>query len=457
MTRDDRARKWLAAIALLLPAALGASAQESAIQIPSDTPLPVQLGKHVPMKKGEPLQCHLLYAVYVDNKLAIPAGSVVRGTVIALKVDRSKRLRSRLWGDFTPFHIPVVRFNELILPNGTAEQLASDDATDGAPVLHLSPPISEGPRSLIGRQVAQAKEQAKATIALVTAPGRTDRLVQFIYRQLPYHPERIETATSWTATLAQPLTLKANEIPAKAESDRADASHDPGRPPKKLAAMTSEDAAAWHIRAYLEQTISSANEKAGDTFEAKVAEPVFNPDHSLAVPEGSLLEGTITKAKPGRSFGRAGTLRFDFRSLKLPGEPPKHVTGTLTGADAAKAEQLELDQEGGVKSKPQNRVIVPLVLTLLAGRTLSDDGSVASNAAVGSNGFGAIGRVVGMAAGSKGLAAAIGFYGAGLSLSERWLVRGPNVSFQKNTRIEVTTIPSRNPLSAGTPEENHSE
>ena len=37
-----------------------------------------------------------------------------------------------------------------------------------------------------------------------TAPGRGDRLVQFIYTQLPYHPERIETGTAWTVDLAQP-------------------------------------------------------------------------------------------------------------------------------------------------------------------------------------------------------------------------------------------------------------
>ncbi len=46
----------------------------------------------------------------------------------------------------------------------------------------------------------------------------------------------------------------------------------------------------WRLRAYLQQTISSANEKPGDTFQALVAEPVFNADHTLVVPEGSLLD-----------------------------------------------------------------------------------------------------------------------------------------------------------------------
>jgi hypothetical protein len=437
----------VAPLALLLLTASIAPAQDASVQIPVGTPLPVELSKHVPMKKGALLKCYLLYPIYADNELVIPAGSVARGRVIALRVDRSRRLHSRFWGDFTPFYVPVVRFDQLILPNGNTERIDSNEATDGAPVLHLSPPVANGPSSVIGRQIADAKEHAKETIALVTAPGRTDRLVQFIYRQLPYHPQRIETATTWTVTLAKPLVIESNDV-SDAKGHTVETSHESER-------ATAEADQAWHIRAYLEQTISSANEKAGDTFEARVAEPIFNPDHSLAVPQGSVLEGTITRVRPARSFGRAGTLRFNFRALKLPGSPPQHVTGTLAAADAAKAQQLEIDREGGVEPKPQNRVIVPLILTLLAGRTLSDDGSVASNAAVGSNGFGAIGRAIGMTAGSRGLAAAIGFYGAGVSLSERWLVRGQDVSFQKNTRIEITTIPSRNPLSGGQSKTSH--
>jgi len=447
----NRRLRRFAAFVPFIPAVLGVSAQDAPVQIPAGTPLPVQLAGHAPMKKGERLECHMLYPVYVDNRMVIPAGSIVRGSVIALNDDRSRRIRARLWGDFTPFHVPVVRFDQLVMSDGTTEQIASNDASDGAPVLHLSPPAKETPHSLIAQQIAQAKQSAKDTIALVTAPGRKDRLVQFVYKQLPYHPQRIEAATTWTVTLEQPLVLKPTPGQAEAKSDPP---ADPQAPGKQASQAEMRDAEkpAWHIRAYLKQTISSADEKPGNTFEAVVAEPVFNPDHTLAVPEGSVLVGSITQAKPARSFGRVGKLRFDFRALRLPGEPSQHVTGTLAAADASKEQQLALDQEGGVEPKPQNRVIVPLVLTLLASRTLDNDGSIAGNAAVGSNGFGLIGRVVGITAGSRGVAAVIGFYGAGLSFSERWLVRGQNVAFQKNTRIEVTTVPTANPMPVGTPE-----
>ena len=448
---DTRALLRFLGLLSFIMAASGLVAQEPSVQVPVATPLAIQLGKHVPMKTGKLLDCRLLYPVYAQNRLAIPTGSIVRGRVVALKPDRSRRIHARLGGDFTPYHIPVVRFDQLVLPDGTIHPIVSGDATDGAPVLHLSTPASKQSPSFFARQLAQVKVHAKDTLALVTAPGRKDRLVQLLYHQLPYHPERIETATMWTAMLAQPLTLKKDEASGNAQSNSAAASSLSPKPPStspSQAKKKSDNKSAWRLRAYLQQTISSSDQKKGNTFEALVAEPIFTPDRTLEVPEGSILVGTITQAKPARSFGRAGKLRFDFRELKLPGAPAQHVHGTLAGADASKSQQLQINSEGEVQSKPQNRIIVPVVLTFLAGRALDQDGNFAGNAAVSSNGFGIIGRAVGIVAGSPNLAAGIGFYAAGLSVYERWLVHGQNVVFVKNSRIEVTTIPTQNPLPA---------
>jgi hypothetical protein len=468
---DIRAPLRCSVLLSLIVTAPALFAQETSVQIPAGTPLPVQLGKHIPMKKGEALDCHLMYPVYAKNKLAIPAGSILRGSVVALHSDHSRRIHGRLWGDFTPFHIPVVHFDRLVLPDGTVHTIASSDATDGAPVLHLSTPTSKTSQSFVSQQFTQVKQQAKDAAALVTAPGRKDRLVQLLYRQLPYHPERIESATMWTATLEQPLTLDKVEASGTAPSQATpapNAAAQPAAAPLNVAAQPSpptpppkkanaEDKSTWHLSAYLQQTISSASETKGNAFDAVVAEPIFKPDHTLEVPEGSVLVGTITQAKPARFFGRAGKLRFDFRELKLPGALSQPVQGTLAGADSSKSQKLKIDSEGGVQPQPQNRVIVPLMLTFLASRALDSDGNLTANTAVSSNGFGIVGRVVGIVSGSRYLAAGIGFYAAALSIYERWLVRGQNVSFAKNTRIEVTMIPSRNPLAATAPQPNSSE
>jgi hypothetical protein len=457
---DIRAALRSVVFLLLIVTVPGLLAQKTTVQISAGTPLPVQLGKHVPLKKGEALACRLMYPVYAKSKVAIPAGSMVRGTVLALTPDHSRRIHGRLWGDFTPFYIPVVHFDELVLPGGEVQKIVSSDATNGAPVLHLSTPAAGKSHSFVSQQFIQLKQQSKDTAALVTAPGRKDRLVQLLYHQLPYHPQRIESATMWTVTLAEPLTMVQDEAPAQPQKNPAVAAAVPpkGAPSSPAPAKTTaQDKATWHLSAYLDQTISSATAKKGDTFQAAVAAPIFKPDHSIEIPEGSVLVGTITQSKPARSFGRAGKLRFDFRELRLPGAASNPIQGTLAGADSSKSEKLKIDSEGGVEPQPQNRVIVPLVLTFLASRALDSDGNMTANAAVSSNGFGIVGRVVGIVSGSRYLAAGIGFYAAALSVGERWLVRGQNVAFVKNTRIEVTMNPSRNPISATPPKPNPSE
>ena len=412
-------------------------AQTPSVEIPATTPLSIQLLQHVPMKTGEALEGRLLYPVYIENHIAIPAGSILRGTVIQLDSDRGRRIHARLRGDFTPFHIPVVRFDQLILPDGALEPIVSNGARDGVPILRLSPAPGQKKGSVISRQIALEKQRVKDAVAQITAPGRGDRLVQFIYTQLPYHPERIEAGTAWMVELAQPLNLKLID-PQPVNQLKADP---PGPPVEK----------EWRLRAYLQKTISSANSKPGDTFQALVAEPVLNAEQAVVVPQGSILIGEITQAKPARSFSRQGKLRFRFRQLKLPTGFTEPVEGTLAGVDANKSANLQMDPEGGVAPKPQNRVLLPLMLTFLAGRGLDDDGSQVAHSAIASNGFGIVGRIVGIAASSRNVAAGIGFYGAALAFYDLCLARGHNVVFVKNTRMEITTTPGRNSMSTPSP------
>jgi hypothetical protein len=255
--------------------------------------------------------------------------------------------------------------------------------------------------------------------------------VQFIYTQLPYHPQRIDAGTTWTVELARPLILTVSDHPPVASD---------------VAAVPAGQGKGWQLHAYLLRTITSAKAKPGDTFQAFVADPVFNSDHALVVPEGSLMIGEITQARAARSFGRQGKLRFRFRELKLPGGFTQPVEGTLAGIDSNKKENLKIDSEGGVQQQSQNRVIVPLALTFLAGRAFDDDQNQTVNRTVASNGFGIVGRLAGILANSRNVAAGIGFYAAALSVYDLWLAHGHEVAFVKNTRIEITTTPGRSPL-----------
>jgi hypothetical protein len=431
-------------------------AQMQTAEIVPTTPLWIELPAHSPMRSGEPIEGRLLYAVYVGDRVALPSGSVVHGRIIRLDSDRSRRIHSRLRGDFTPFRIPVVQFDQVLLQDGVVAPISCSTAKDGMVILRLSPSPGQKKGSLISRQWFDVKQRVKETAALFTAPGRGDRLLQFVYTQLPYHPQRIETGTTWTVELAQPLHVKMTAAPSilPGDSSHAGKSGSPilpnGDPAKQPADQTNE----WHLRAYLQQTISSARAKPGDTFHAYVAEPVFNSDHAVVVPEGSLLTGEVTQAKPARSFGRRGKLRFHFKELKLPSGFSQPVEGTLSGVDSDKSANLQIDPEGGIQPQSQNRVVVPLLLTFLASRAFDDDENQTFNNTVASNGFGIIGRVVGIAASSRNVAAGIGIYGAALSFYDLWLARGHDIVFPKDTRVEITTTPSRSPLKASNPKAN---
>jgi hypothetical protein len=386
------------------------------------------------MKAGETIEGRLLYSIYADGKLAVPENTILHGTVVALEADTKTRWHARLRGDFTPFHTVHVQFDELLLPSGPLPIVAST-AADGAPVLHLSAPGASPKRSFVAREWAQAKSNLHDRIAVFTAPGKADRAKQLLYHQLPYHPERIEAHTAWSFELQRPLDLPAIPEPPPAAEQPAPGNTTSARNPE-----------TWSVHALLTRDLTSARAKSGDPVQALVVEPVYDKDKQLVVPQGSTLIGKVTSARAARPLGRNGKLRFTFQQVQFPEGYERPVEGSLAGAATEKTRNLSLDAEGTISPKNQSSVIAPLLLTMLAGRALDDDGNLTANTSVASNGFGLLGRIVGIAAGNRNLAAGIGYYAAALSIYENFLRSGRDVVFPKDTRIEIETTPLRAPV-----------
>jgi hypothetical protein len=207
------------------------------------------------------------------------------------------------------------------------------------------------------------------------------------------------------------------------------------------------DTGSWIVQANLDETISSETSKEGQAIKATVAEPIFNPDHTIAIPQGSTLIGAVTRAKPARKFGRTGVLTFNFRQLQIPNAETQTVETRLTGADSAR--DIALNSEGQAKSKPQDKITLPIILALMASRPLDQDhgdagNSLGKNATGGAAGLGLVGTVIGLAGGSPNVAAAIGYWGAARATYYRWIAKGQKIDFAKNTRIVVQTTPRHN-------------
>jgi hypothetical protein len=439
---------WVVSIALLGPVSLAAQSllprpaepppepaptadvppAQSRLELAAGTALQVETERNYPMKAGEKIECRLVYPLYANGKLAVPVNTPVRGTIISLKPDGKTRLHGRLHGDFTPFHNAEVRFDQVVLPEGILP-LATQDASAGAPVIRLTAAGAAPHSSLVRRAWGQAMSNAHDRIAFFTAPGLGDRALQVLYGQLPYHPERIPAHTAWTTVL-----------------DSAVAVPQVDTPPAPAPAQAAGAPETWSIHAVLTGGVTSATAKPGDPVQALVVEPVMDHTGALVVPQGSTLVGKVTTAKSARSLSRNGKLRFTFQQIRFPAGQDRDVQGALAGANTQGAQSLSMDAEGTVTPKNKASVIAPLLLTMLAGRVLDEDGSFAAQASVSSNGFGLIGRIVGVAAGNRNFAAGIGYYAAALSTYENFLSPGHDVVFPKDTRIEIETTPLRAPV-----------
>jgi hypothetical protein len=382
------------------------------------------------MRDGEAIEARLMHPIYSNGTLAVPSNTLLRGHVVALQPDSPTRLHARLRGDFTPFHTARVQFDELMLPSGPVA-IASTEAADGAPVLRLAAPGVSPKQSFITRRWSQAKGNMHDRIAFFTAPGLGDRALQMLYHQLPYHPERIDAHTAWSFELTEPLDLPASSALAA----------DPQQTPP-----ATQKPEIWAVNATLSNGLSSATAKPGDPVEALVVEPVYDREKHLVVPQGSTLIGKVAIAQAARSLGRNGKLRFTFQQVRFPEGFHREVQGALAGAATEKTQNLTLDAEGTITPRNQSSILMPLLLTVLAGRALDEDGSITAQTTVASNGFGLVGRIVGVAAGSRNLAAGIGYYAAALSFYDNFIRSGRDVVFPRDTRIEIETTPLRAPV-----------
>ena len=436
MPRRSATRALLLSFVIM---SFSAQSQTPKAILPTGTPLPIMIENHLPMRIGQPIRAQLIYPVYSDNTLILTEKTILTGVVTELRSDHSRRINARINGDFTPYHIPVVRFTQLILPDGTSLPLTTTTATDGAPILRLVPPPTRD-GGFIRRQWDYGVQMLHTEIAIFTAPEKRDRLLQLFYHQLPYHPQRIENGTAWTVETAGPLTIP----PQTAQAPGVTTLSKPAPVALTKAAVVTDKSGrpTWTIEAYLGDQLTSATAKSGQPIHAVVAEPVFNPDNTIAVPQGATIIGAITKAKPARSFARGGTLGFDFKQIVLPDGHTQNVQTAITGADAVAG--VAMDSEGKVKPKPQDKIVVPLLLIFLASRPLDhddDSGSVAGKNFVGANGFGLIGNIIGLAGGAPKVAAGIGYYGAATSFYRRWIARGREVTFARDTRLVLQTTP----------------
>ncbi len=393
---------------------------EQAVTVDASVPLHVTATRTAAMRVGAPVEGVLTAPVWVYDRLVLPKGTIVHGTVTTLEpVPHGERVQALLNGDVTPLHRPVVRFNSVQV--GEEEvPIDAEARVRQTETVRFAGPVKSSKRAQLTGIV---KEKWDSVHDEVLAPGKKDRALRLFYNQLPYHPQRIWQGTEFIADLTDPAKV---DMPEEPETPRVENA--------ALVGSLPPDAS---VKARLVTALDSDTAKQGDPVTAVVTQPVFDAKQQLVLPEGTELEGTVQRTKASRSFGRNGTLRFTFRNVQRENEAAQHLRGTVTGAEGSDAANLQVDEEGNVKAQPaKNRFAAPLLLAVLAVAGSDGDGG-AGQQVVGANGLGFVARFVALGAASPNVTLGFGAYGFVKSVYYRFIARGHAVKFPKDTLVEV--------------------
>jgi hypothetical protein len=407
--------------------------------VPAGVPLRVELDKSYMMRSGTRIEGHLTEPVYLTDHVVVPANSRVYGTITGKHgVSRQVRTAAMFNGDLTPLKDADVTFSELQTPDGHHYNIETDATERTTNVVRMTAP-NDGPRRSLMQRIAAAFSWTKReTAAGFATPHKMDNAKQALYAQIPVHPQELWAGTQYDAELKQPLALEGQAVPAPAQ-----------------VADISELKLTGNIEARLVDPVDSGTATAGMPVEAVLTQPLFEDEPAtttqstdtavsaspkahgkLLLPEGTHLIGSVVQAKPAGMFGHNGSLRLTFRKVELPEGDERVVHGRVIAAESVRSDRLQIDNEGQIKAGGANRFLAPITLGSLA--AVSDStGAGLVKEAMTSNGLDLLARVVGTAASNGGLISGFAYYEVGKVVFDTWVARGHEVTFAKNTRLEI--------------------
>ncbi len=406
---------------LFLVAALAAIplAAQSVI-IPAGVPLRVQIDHRYRVHAGARIEGRLIAPVYHIDHVVLPANTRVTGAILGMKHDPQQgRVSALLNGQFTAPAFPAVRFESLRLPNGATLPIQTSVTERDATVVTMK--ASKKKPGLRAR--ARAIFEARKHMALETLrhPNLGDRIRKLIYSQLPWYPATIWSGTEYDAELTAPLTI-------------------PGPQPAALPDAALHGTPTGIIEARLLTSLDSATDHRGTPAVAVLTRPLLTPNGKQVIfPEGARMTGLVTVARPARWFARNGQLRFTFRSIERKNAAPAVIHGELAAAEAAPGAHVKLGQEGTARSSSgPGKYLAPMALGAMTASAFDSDAtSNPVHSGVATNSFGFAARALVMGTANAALLHTLAVYAVSKSVYDRWIARGHEIDFPKDTRIEI--------------------
>ena len=137
--------------------------------MPAGTPLPVVLDKEVRIQKaGQPIHGKIAEPVYAFDKLVVPAGSEVTGSVTRIAgVSALKRTSAALDANFSPSRDVEITFDQLVLPDGRRVPLHTQVSPASQGVLQFATAPESKNQNKDGKQ--------NAAVKLASSKGQRDK------------------------------------------------------------------------------------------------------------------------------------------------------------------------------------------------------------------------------------------------------------------------------------------
>jgi hypothetical protein len=415
------------------------------LRIPAGTPLKVALDQEIRVRKvGQPVHGKIAEPVYAFDKLVVPAGSEVNGRIAQIEaVSKKRRTIAALNADFSPYREVHIEFDELVLADGRRLPLQTSVARGSSGVLQFVPAgaeqekegVKDAGKNLASREVTEARQEVKREWETVKKqlhePAKVHRLERYGMAQLPYHPQYMDSGTSFNADLRQPLEFGTEPVR-----------------PETLSAIGTQPPSGSVVHALLITPLNSSRTKKGDPVDAVISQPLVVSNH-LFLPEGSRIKGSVLQSRPARRLGRNGQLRIVFHQLVPPDGIQQTVEASLESVAVAKGEHLSLDSEGGAQvTTPKTRYLTTAISVALASSSMgdhdrdggihgADGGNAGQGAANGASGFRFLGTIIGAFAHSRVVSSGFGFYGAATSIYSHFLARGRDVDYPKDMSMLI--------------------
>ena len=415
-----------------------------ALEVPAGTPLPVVLDKEVRIQEaGQQIHGKIAEPVYAFDKLVIPAGSDVTGSVTRIAgVSKMKRTLAALDANFSPSRDVQITFDQLVLPDGRRVPLrtqvspASQGVLQFAVAADAKDPAKKksNVQKLASNKISEKKQEItqewNAAKEQITSPGKMHRLKRLVIAELPYHPQYFDAGTRFNAELLDPLNFGTEEIDAEKI---------------RMFGTTPEEGSIIH--ALLKTPLDSANSQKGEEVQAVMTEPLLNGSQ-LILPEGTVLKGSVLQVQPARRLHRNGQLRIVFHQVVPPKSAEQQVEASLEGVEVKSDENLSLDSEGGAQATTsKTRYLSTGISLALAAASIAPDadagssgqsvGEISKRAGNGASGFRAIGFAIGVLVRSRPVASGFGAYGASMSVYNNFLSRGHDVVYPKDTAMAI--------------------